>query len=294
MAIVWGSVFVGIKIGLEYFPPFLYAAGRFYISAIALFAHSFLTADRIRPNNSAEWTDILASGLLIFGTFQGLLFFGEQFTTSAIAAIIVSMNSIIITGLSRLVLPDERLSLLGILGLLAGFVGVGIVTRPNPELLLSGALLGEIVILVGVFAFGIGNIITRVVEEDVVLPVTVRLGWSMGIGAIVLHLTSISLGESPLAVQITLESVGALLYIALVPSVIGYSIFFELLDRIGPIEVNLVTYVTPITAGIIGWILLDERLQLLTIAGFLVIFLGFVMIKAEELSEHLVPNDHST
>lgn len=263
------------------------AAVRYDITATVLFAFVISTADRFLPRTKAEVLDIAAGGLFIIGAFQGLLFFGEQFTTSAVAAIIVSTNPIIITGLSRVMLPDERLSRLGLLGLITGFLGVGIDTRPNPELLLSGELLGEILIFASITLFGIGTVLTRVVAADVHLPVQVREAWAMGIGAVVLHSSSFIIQEPFSAVSVTVPGVGALFYLALVPSVIGYMVFFELLDRFGPIEVNLVSYVSPVFAALIAWVLLGERLQFLTVVGFFVIFAGFVMIKSEEIAERV-------
>ncbi len=287
LASTWGSAFVGIKIGLEYFPPLLFAAVRYDIAATVLFALVISTADRILPKTKGEVFDIAAGGLFLIGAFQGLLFLGEQYTTSAIAAIIVSTNPIIITGLSRVVLPDERLSRLGLVGLATGFVGVGIVTRPDPGLLLSGELLGELLILASITLFGVGTVLTRVVADDVHLPVQVREAWAMGIGAVVLHSSSFIIQEPFSAVHVTAPGVGALFYLALVPSVIGYMVFFELLDRFGPIEVNLVSYISPVFAALIGFVLLGERIQLITVAGFLVIFTGFAMIKSNEIADRV-------
>jgi drug/metabolite transporter (DMT)-like permease len=284
LASTWGSAFAGIKIGVEYIPPLLFAAFRYDIAAAILFAYILSTSDRVRPRGRAEWLDLCLSGLFIVAALQGFLAYGEQFITSAIAAIIVSMGPIITTGLARIVLPDEGLSHTGILGLLIGFIGVGIVTRPSPDLLLAEELLGKLSILAAVVCLSIGTVLTRVVEEDIELSVSVREAWAMGIGAIALHVSSVAINEPISAVQFTTPGVGAVIYLAVVPSVVGYFIYFDLLNRLGAIEVNLVLYLTPVVAALIGWAILGERLEFLTIIGFITIFLGFVMIKSGEIS----------
>lgn len=284
LASTWGSAFAGIKIGIEYIPPLLFAAFRYDLAAAILFAYVVVTSHRVRPRGRAEWFDLCASGLFIVAALQGFLAYGEQFITSAIAAIIVSMGPIITTGLSRLALPEEGLSRTGILGLIVGFIGVGIVTRPSPDLLFAGEPLGKLSILTAVVCLSVGTVLTRVVAEDVKLPVSVREAWSMGIGAVALHVSSAAISEPISTVRFTGPGTGAVLYLAVIPSVIGYFIYFDLLDRRGAIEVNLVLYATPVVAALIGWAILGERLEPPAIIGFFIIFLGFVMIKSGEVS----------
>lgn len=287
LAIAWGSLFAAVKIGLEYYPPILFAALRNDIAAILLFTIVLSKAERTRPNGRSEWFDVIVGGLFVVAGFQVFLYLGEQTTQSAIASIIVSMNPIFVTGFSRLVLPDERLTKLGLLGLFTGFIGVGIVIRPSPSLLHSGELLGELLILIAVVSFGLGAILTRVVAEDVHLPVTVRLAWILAIAAIVQHASSAVLSESIKNIQLTGVGLVALIYLALVSSILGYFIYFELLNRIGAINANLISYVSPIVATLLAWVLLGERLALITVAGFFIIFTGFVLIKSDEFSARI-------
>lgn len=284
---MWGSSFAGIKVGLAYFPPVLFAAFRYDIAAVLLFVYAITTKDRIRPRNVAEWIDIAVSGALIIGAFQALLFLGEQFTTSAVAAILVSTSPILVTGFSRLLLSDERLSLFGLFGLAVGFIGVGIVTRPDPSTLLAGDFLGELLIIASAACFAFGSVLTQVIETNVSLGIESREAWAMGIGAVLMHVASAGLGESVAAIQWTTTGLTALVYLAVIPSAVGYLVYFDLLDRLGPIEVNLVSYVNPVFTALIGWILLGERLSLVTIAGFIVVFAGFAVMKHEELTTRI-------
>jgi drug/metabolite transporter (DMT)-like permease len=56
-----------------------------------------------------------------------------------------------------------------------------------------------------------------------------------------------------------------------------------LLDELGAVEINLVSYAAPIFTAILGWMILDESLSPLSILGFLIIFTGFSLIKRREL-----------
>lgn len=98
-------------------------------------------------------------------------------------------------------------------------------------------------------------------------------------GAAIMHAVSLALGESVANVVLNGESVAALAYLSLAASALGFLIYFELLDRLGPIEINLVSYVAPIFAALSGWAFLDEVPTPATGGGFLLIFLGFLLLK---------------
>lgn len=284
---MWGSSFVGIKAGLAYFPAVLFAAFRYDLAAVLLFVYAIATTDRIRPRGVAEWIDVAVSGALIIGAFQALLFLGEQFTTSAAAAILVSTSPILVSGFSHLLLPTERLSLFGLSGLVVGFVGVAVITRPDPSTLLAGSFLGELLIVAAAVCFAFGSVLTRVVEADVSLGVESREAWAMSIGAVLMHIASAGLGESFAAIQWTASGLTALVYLAVIPSAVGYLVYFDLLDRLGPIDVNLVSHANPVFAALIGWLVLGERPSIVMVAGFGVVFCGFSVMKYEELTVRL-------
>ncbi len=103
LAAMWGSGFVAIETGLAYYPPVLYAALRNGLAAVPMFGYAVLVTDRLRPHGWREWLAVGASGALIIGGSQGFLFFGQQATTSAIAAIITGMVPILTIGFARIV-----------------------------------------------------------------------------------------------------------------------------------------------------------------------------------------------
>lgn len=283
LAAMWGSSFPGIKIGLAYFPPVFFAALRYDIAAVILIIYASFTTNRFRPRGIEEWTDVVISGVLIIGVFQALLFIGEQYTSSALAAILVSTSPILATGFTGVLLPDEHLHRTGYIGLTLGFLGVIIVVRPDPASVISGGFLGEALILLSAASFAFGSVITRRLSVRGSLSVETREAWAMVTGAVLLHGMSLALGESPLSIQWTTIGVTALLYLAIIPSALGYLVYFDLLARRGPIEVNLVSYVNPIFATLIGWALLGEALHWTSIIGFIIIFIGFTLIKHEQL-----------
>lgn len=106
-------------------------------------------------------------------------------------------------------------------------------------------------------------------------------------GAVVLHLVSFGLGESFAAVRWTTEAVVALLYLSIAASAVGFLVYFDLLERLGPIEINLVSYVAPVFAALAGWLFLAELPTVYTVVGFGLIFAGFLLVKHRTVREEL-------
>lgn len=107
-------------------------------------------------------------------------------------------------------------------------------------------------------------------------------------GALLMHAVSLALpGESLAAIRWTPAAVGALAYLALAASAVGFLVYFDLLDRVGPVELNLVGYVAPVFAAVAGWVVLGETPTAATAAGFVVIVAGFGLLKREAAAREL-------
>lgn len=280
LALVWGTTFVGIEIGLASFPPVLYAAYRYELAGALLLGYVALDGKRWLPRR-VDLRGIAIRTLLMFAAFHALLFVGQGYTTSAVAAIVVGMNPILTAGFAGVLLPDERLSAVGVLGLLTGFSGVVVLANPDPANLLNGGPLGEALILCGIGAFALGSVLSQ--RTPITLRSEATTAWSMFAGGLCAHLVSLLLGESGAQVEWTLPGIAALLWIAIVPGVIGFLLYFTLLGRIGSVRANLVNYVVPIVAALLGWALLGESFGLTTAAGFVLIFSGFVLVQRRAL-----------
>jgi drug/metabolite transporter (DMT)-like permease len=103
--------------------------------------------------------------------------------------------------------------------------------------------------------------------------------WSMLLGAGLMHVASVAIAESVSDVQWTGEAVLALGYLVVVASAAGFLIYFDLLERLGPIEINLVSYAAPVAAAATGLAFLGETPTAYTAAGFALIVTGFVLLK---------------
>ncbi len=287
LAAVWGSAFMAINAGLTYFPPVLFAALRYDVAAVIMLAYAAYVVDDPIPRGRDQWTLVAIGATLLIAAYHALLFLGEAdpAVTSAIAAVIVSLSPVLTTVFARALLPSERLTAVGVLGLLIGLVGAVVLAAPDPANLTGDGTFAKFLVFLAAAAFALGSVLTRTVDAE--LPIETMEAWSMLLGALIMHAVAFVLGESVADVVWTAEAVLTLAYLALAASALGFLIYFDLLDRIGPIEINLVSYVAPVFAALAGWIFLNEGLTVTTVVGFLCICVGFVLVKRAAIRDEL-------
>lgn len=281
LAVVWGSAFTAIKAGLEYFPPVLFAAFRYDAAGLLILAYAALVTDRWLPRGRSEWLLVVVGGTLMIAGYHAFLFVGEQGTTSAAAAIVVSLSPILTTGFARAFLPEERLTSVGVLGLLIGFAGVVVLSNPDPNNLLAARTVSLFLVFLAAASFALGSVLTRRIDAD--LPIETMEAWSMVIGAVVMHGVSLAIAEPMSEVRWTGEAILALGYLVVGASAIGFLIYFDLLDRLGPIEINLVSYAAPVAAALTGFLFLSETPTPHAAAGFGLILVGFLLVKRDAI-----------
>jgi Predicted permease, DMT superfamily len=286
LSVLWGGSFMAIKLGLAFIPPVLFAAIRYDIAAVLLLGYVAATSTAWRPRSRADWLAVTAGATLIIAGYNAFLFIGQQGVTSGVAAILIALNPILATGFARGLLPDERLGRIETVGLLCGFLGVGVVVRPDAGSGLTANLLAPGFVLLAAVCVALGSVIVQRVDSGIGTEGTVA--WSTALGALLLHALSIGLpAESVGDMSVTPAAVAAVIYLAVFASAVGYVVYFDLLDQLGAIEINLVSYSVPVFAALSGWLVLDESLPLSALAGFGVIFAGFVLLKQATIRARL-------
>jgi drug/metabolite transporter (DMT)-like permease len=120
------------------------------------------------------------------------------------------------------------------------------------------------------------------------LPVESMQGWVMVVDAPLLHAGSLAFREPQVgSIDWTVDAVVALVYLTLVVGGVGFLLYLRLLDRIGPVEVNLISYTLPVSVAAVGWVLFGERVEPNVVAGFLVVVVGFVLVKRRAMGDEL-------
>lgn len=289
LAVAWGTAFGAVEVGLATLPPILFAALRLdgavllFAAAIAAFGYEW------RPRTREDWVTITISGGLIVGGHYGLLFLGQSYVSSAVAAIVLSLTPIVTPPLAIALLPSERIRAPAVVGLVVGLAGVVIIALSGGSL--DGQVIGVALLFGSSFVFAAGAVLTERTRGT--LPLLPLQTWAMAVGAAMLHTLSFAHpGEavvSTLTTAWTPETAAALVYLAVVSTAGGFLAYFTLLERVGASELSLVNYASPVVATVVGWALLGESITLATIAGFGLILLGFALCKIGTLWKTAAP-----
>ncbi|MFA9517876.1 DMT family transporter [Halopenitus sp. H-Gu1] len=284
LGLLWGGSFVAIELGLPHFPPVLFASYRFYIAGTAILGYAFITTDHWHPRRRAEWLVVGISGVLIIASTHAFLYLGVPFISGAVAAIIISFSPVL-TAVFASRLLNDRLTGIGLVGFVCGLIGIGLISKPDPANLLSANVIGVGLVFASATFWALGGVLTRPFRTD--MPVQSLQAWAMLLGAPLLHGVAIARGESVTAVTWTPIAAGTLAYLGILAGAIAFLIYFELLDRLGAAEINLIGYLEPIAATGLSYLLLGRLIDTLSIAGFIAIFIGFTLIKHTAIREFL-------
>lgn len=281
LSVLWGLSFPAITVGLEYLPPLLFAALRYDVAAVLLLVYATVRVDHWRPNGRNNLSAIAGGGVFLVAG-NGLLFVGQQTVPSGVAAILQALVPIA-TALWALPLLGERLSPIGAAGVAVGFLGIGLVIQPDPNDLLAGDTTAQLLVVGQVFSVALGGVLIQRAGPTIDrVPLT---GWSMLVGAIVLHVVSLGTGELPNGDATALTAVGVVLYLGIFSTAIAFFIYFTILGERGAFEAALVAYLVPVVATVVGVLVLDESIGLLTFAGFGLVAVGFATLKRRAIAD---------
>ncbi|MFC7131669.1 MULTISPECIES: DMT family transporter [Salinibaculum] len=284
VTLLFGTSFPAIEVGLRYFPPLLLGASRYYLSGVLLLGYAVATSSYWRPVTRRDWAAVAAGGVLFIGG-TGFTFVGQQFVTSAVAAILVSLTPVLTVLFGWVLLPDERLSRRGQLGVAVGFAGVALVLRPDPSNLLDATVVGKALVLLATVLVTLGTVLVR--RARAALPVPALTGWAMLVGATVQLGVGVATGETVSLSGDPGPALATVAYLGVVAGAVAFGLYFWLLEQVGALEANLVTYLTPPVTLAIGSLVLNEPVDPLAVVGFLVIAAGFGLLKERELAAQL-------
>jgi drug/metabolite transporter (DMT)-like permease len=272
---IWGSTWLFIKLGLADLPPITFAGIRFVIACTILF--SVIRIRRIPlPRARADWILLATSGILSFGFNYGLVFWGEQYITSGLAALLQATLPAFGLVFAHFHLPAERLTWTKIGGVVLGVFGVGVVF--SNQLAVSGrqALAGCVALILSAMFAAYSNVLVKRFGRHL-NPAVLSAG-QMLFGLLLLLSVGIPLEGNPLKFHWTGMAVIAMFYLAIVGSVIAFLLYYWLVLNMDVTKSMLIALVTPVVAVILGMIVLDEEFGWRTLAGGAMIILGIGLI----------------
>lgn len=290
LCFIWGSTWLFIKLGLEDLPPLTFAGIRFVLAASILFALIALKGTPF-PREKSDWILLAVTGVLAFSLNYGLLFWGEQYISSGLAAVLQATIPAFGLVIAHLYLPEEQMNWGKIAGVLLGVIGVAVVFSNQLSVAGTSALLGCVALVLSSMFVAYSNVLIKARAQNL-NPAMIAAG-QMFFGLIPLLLIGIPLEGNPFNFHWTPRAVVALFYLAIVGSVIAFLLYYWLLKNMDVTKTMLIALVTPVVAVILGMLVLDERLTWRTLAGGLMIMsgIGLILFQKKRVEAEIIAAD---
>lgn len=267
VAVIWGGNFVAVDIGLRTFPPFLFVALRYLLTMVPML---FVPRPRVRVRYLA------AVGLLLGVGQFGLLFLGMSLGMPPGLSSLVLQCQAIFTLVFGLVLLRERPTGHQLAGLVVASAGIAVIAVDHG---LSAPLVPFLLVVAAGAAWGAGNIATRRARADNPFALLV---WSSAFPPLPMLALSAAF-EGPVRIAHSLthlswSGVGALLYVVLLATLVGYGIWLTLLHRYPAAAVAPFSLLAPVVGVLAAWLIVGETASLAELGGGVLVLLGLAVL----------------
>ncbi|MCL6493906.1 MAG: EamA family transporter [Ignavibacterium sp.] len=275
VCIVWGTTYLAIRIGVAHIPPMLFAGMRWIVAGII-----FVSVLRLSNKKFPKFSDlkhIAVMGLLMLGFGNGLVVTGEQYISSGLAALLITTVPFWIVGFDSIASKKSVLNKYIALGLLLGLLGVTAIFGDNwRDLLNRDYFIGVLSILGAVVAWSLGSVYSK--HKKISIHPLMSAAVQMLVAGFAQALHGILLGELS-QVKFSQEGILSLSYLIIFGSILGYGSYIYAIEHLPLSLVSTYAYINPIIAVFLGWLVLDEKLNLYMILAAILIIAGIMLVK---------------
>jgi drug/metabolite transporter (DMT)-like permease len=276
LGMLWGGSFFFAAVALAELPPFTIVLSRVGIAAVVLWSLLPLLRQRM-PRDAVSWRAFFVMGALNNAVPFALIVWGQSHIASGLAAILNAMTPLFTVVLAHVLTADERMTAGKVAGVIFGLVGVTIVVGPDALGGLGTGVLSELAVLAAALCYAVAGLYGRRFRRMGLPPLITATGQVTAAAAMLL-LPSLLL-DCPWRLPLpSLTIWGALFGSALFCSALGYVVYFRLLASAGATNLLLVTFLIPVSAILLGVLILGEQLAPRHFLGMAAIGLGLAAI----------------
>jgi drug/metabolite transporter (DMT)-like permease len=282
--VIWGSTYLAIRYAVETIPPLVVAGVRHSIAGAIMLAWAWVRG--YRPTRK-QWVAGLVLGFFFFLVGHGSLHWAEKYVESGLAALLIATEPMFILVLAWM-MGQQKISRISALGLGLGVAGVAMLT--GLELSAKGSsLLGLLAVLLGSVSWSVGVVIAP--RLNLPSDALGRTALPTLCGAAMLLVAAGISGEFQQThwAAISMRSLLGLGFLIVFGSVVAFTSYIWLLQRVPPALVATHTYANPVVAVILGWLLAHEHLTLRVVLASVAILGAIVLIRRGERAAAVAP-----
>ena len=263
LAAIWGSAFMFIKISAVVFGPVLLVTLRLLIAGLVFMPVLLRDSKRhlFRPYLPAILIIAIVSNAIPFSMFA----YASLGATSNMLGILNGTTAFLTTVIAYFWIKESVTSK-QIIGLLLGFIGVLILVNPSNG---STTLIASMCAMIGSLCYAFNAVYLQKHHSN--SDKIVLIGWSMLFGGLLMiPLASFNLPNA----MPDINSILALLWLAVISTGLGYLAYVRLIDKIGAVKTATLTYLLPVFSIIWGAIFLQEQITFIILGGFIFVMMG--------------------
>jgi drug/metabolite transporter (DMT)-like permease len=275
VCVFWGTTYLVIRIGVGHLPPMLFAGVRWLIAGTVMTA--FLRWRGRRLPQGKEFVHLGVVGVALLGCANGLVVFAEQWIPSGLTALLLAAIPLLMTSMESMLPKGPRLNITTMTGLLLGLLGVCLIFWDDIRYLTDREnLIGIVAIIVGMTFWSLGSLYSKYVKVgvDPLMGASVE----MLIAGIFLTALGASAGEVS-RWSLEIRGLLSIVYLIVFGSFVGYGSYIYALSKLPLSFVATSTYINPVIALFLGWLILDEKLNVLVGVAAAAIIVGVFIVK---------------
>jgi drug/metabolite transporter (DMT)-like permease len=289
VCIVWGTTYLAIRIGVEHIPPMLFAGLRWIIAGIILV--SFLKLKGQKLPGRKDLIHIAVVGISLIGIGNGLVVTGEQFIGSGLAALLITTVPFWVVGMEAFIPTGPKINFTIISGLILGLLGVALIFNGEwSNLFNSSYLSGVLCILGAVFAWSFGTVYSK--YKKVSVHPLMSAAVQMLIAGASQTILGFSIGEGA-RISFHTDGVLSFFYLIFIGSMFGYGSYIYAIEHLPLSLVSTYAYINPVIALFLGWLVLDEKMNLAIIIAAAVIIAGVIVVKNGARKQKSITDNNS-
>jgi drug/metabolite transporter (DMT)-like permease len=261
---IWGSTWLAIKLGLRDLPPLTFAGIRFALASMVLGAIITIRGARL-PWAARDWKLLAYTGFLTITVNYGLVFWGEQYIPSGLAALLSATVPLFGLPLAHRYLAAEPMTFRKVGGVLLGMIGVAIIFSGEFGIGGARALWASVGIIAAALAAAHAGVLVKARGTHIEPPVLA--GVQMAGGCIPLLVGGIALEGNPLEFHWTPLALATLAYLTILGSIVAFLMYYWLIRHTEVTSVLMIPLVTPFVAVLIGALFVQEPVGWHTVVG---------------------------
>lgn len=280
----WGSTYLGIDIAVEQIPPALMCGIRFLVAGVFMLAFCALRGRRIYYS-AVQMGRMAVVGVLLLMGGNLTLSYAEKHVASGLAALIIAVTPLWFLILDSVLLGHHHIAIRGKIGLGLGVAGLVVLLWPDlvaTSRLERVQLWASISLLGGSFSWALGSVLAKKWKAADVDPFSAT-AWQMIAAGIANFLAAFALRDLSRVVW-TARGVGAMLYLVVFGSWVGYTAYIWLLNHVPTSKVSTYAYVNPVVAVFLGWLILHERVGAYILAGSAVVVASVALVTSAQVT----------